>query len=445
MVKAIMRHIVVCLSMLLSGNLYAQGVFSTVTVNKSEVYLGEAIEMTVSVYTPTWFTRGVDIGNIQINGAFSVYFRSVSTSRKINGQTYAGVQLIYNLFPYEQADVVIPALSFEVETPNVGGYKGINRKVSTKEKVVRLKPIPPDVDRDRWMVTTSFRVREKWSGSLTSVKVGDVLERTISRNAANTVGELLPPLVEDSIAGVSQYPERPEVKTNKTKTTISASRTDAIRYLFEEEGAVVIPAVEFIWWNPWQKKFLKRTLPERTINVATNPDLGIVKSIKASLEAETLQAQVDEVEPVPPTFLGLGWKQWLLILVAAFLLGYILNRALRRLIAALKEKRAAYKETEAYAFSRFMKATRKGNGYKALDALYVWLSALLPENPTMRELAAQVEDKDVIEEIQRIEAAIAGAESRVIPVELNVWKRARKAYLSKKKDQPKDQMWINPE
>ncbi len=134
MVKRYLGYMITLVLFFISSHFFAQGVFSTVSANKSQVYVGEPVAITVSVYTPTWFTQGVDIGNLTVNGAFTVYFRSVSTSRKIKGQTYAGIQFIYNVFPFEEQDIVIPALNFEVESPNVGDYKGIKKKSSVQRK-----------------------------------------------------------------------------------------------------------------------------------------------------------------------------------------------------------------------------------------------------------------------------------------------------------------------
>ena len=64
---------------------FSQGhLFSDVKLNQGSVYVGQPVKVTVLVYTSTWFTRGVDPGNIKVNGAFTVYFRSVSSSKQIN-------------------------------------------------------------------------------------------------------------------------------------------------------------------------------------------------------------------------------------------------------------------------------------------------------------------------------------------------------------------------
>ena len=81
-----------------------------VSFNKGSVYVGEPIEVSVTVYSSTWFTEGVDPGNIKINGAYTVYFRSLSTSKKFGNKLYAGVTLFFNVFPYNEENVEFPFL-----------------------------------------------------------------------------------------------------------------------------------------------------------------------------------------------------------------------------------------------------------------------------------------------------------------------------------------------
>ena len=232
----------------------AQKLWTTVTMDRSSVYVGQPVQVTIAAYTSTWFTRGVDPGNIKVNGAFSVYFRPVSVSIVEKGQTYAGVELKYLVFPYRDEDVVFPSLDITVETPPDGGYKGVERTLKTEAKPISVKPIPPGFDADTWLVSTNLTVNESWSGDRSNVKVGDVLTRTISRSASGTVSELIPPVIWDSIPDVSLYPARSSVDNQRSRTAISASRTESVRYLFEKEGTVTFPEMVLTWYNPYQSK-----------------------------------------------------------------------------------------------------------------------------------------------------------------------------------------------
>ena len=120
----------------------SQTVWSEVNLNKQAVYVGEPVEVSITVYTSTWFTRGIDPGNIKVNGAFTVYFRPVTTSFQRDGQNYAGVQLIYNVFPYSEKDIVFPSLDIAVETPPEGDYKRLdpNRRDQANARCLNNQP-----------------------------------------------------------------------------------------------------------------------------------------------------------------------------------------------------------------------------------------------------------------------------------------------------------------
>ena len=81
------KHIIILLLLFQAAIVFAQNnVISEVSINRKSVYVGQPVEVSVGIFTPTWFTQGVNFGNIKVNGAFTVYFRSVSTSKKINGK-----------------------------------------------------------------------------------------------------------------------------------------------------------------------------------------------------------------------------------------------------------------------------------------------------------------------------------------------------------------------
>jgi len=428
----------------MSSHFYAQGVFATVTSNKNQVYVGEPVAITVSVFTPTWFTQGVDIGNLAVNGAFTVYFRSVSTSRKIKGQTYAGIQFIYNVFPFEEQDIVIPALNFEVESPALGGYKGIRRKVQSKEKVIKIKPTPPEIDRDQWFVTGGMTVRENWNGNLKTVKVGDVLERRITRYTRNTVAELIPPILWDSMPSVSEYPIRPKVNTKKTRTDISATRTDGVKYLFEEAGEIVLKDMEFSWWNPYQKKFLKRTIKGRTIKVLPNPDLGILRTIKDSLAIKQEILQTEDTESQAKTYFGFSLKQFIALIVVFCIVLYFLFRFLLNLRRTLINKRAAYIVSEPYAFHRFLSDANSDDPSKYIPVLYRWIGHLNLNEPTLRELALASGSKELLSEIEAIEAVLKDKNGNPLTMNRKLWRQTRNKLLKVQTEAPPGRDWINP-
>jgi len=412
---------------------WAQGhLFTETKVNKSNVYVGEPVEMTVSVFTSTYFTKGVDLQNIKVNGAFTVYFRSLSTSRQINGKTYAGVELFYNVFPYDDKDIVFPSLEITVETPDDGGYKGVTRVVKTNTKKIRVKPVPAGFSRSEWLVTSGLRVQESWSGDLTNVKVGDVLTRKISRNASGTVSELIPPINWDTIPGISLYPFRSDIENNKTKTAISASRSDVIRYLFEKEGEVIIPSMELTWWNPVQNKLYKRTLKERKIRVAQNLDLGMIASIRDSLEAVQQNSMINEADEDTFTFFGISPKVFITITLICVLMAYVLLKAILIFVAWLKKRKEQYHRSEAFYFQQFKNAISKKEPMDIVQSLYRWIDELKLEEPTAECFIRRYGTSELAKDIHIIQNQFEQANSK-IRLDLNQWGIARKNYLKQRK------------
>ncbi|WP_229239718.1 BatD family protein [Echinicola soli] len=366
---------------------FAQTLWSEVQLSKRRAYVGEPVQVTVRVYTSTWFTKGVDPGNIKVNGAYTVFFRNVSTSTSRNGKTYPGVEMIYHVFPFANKDVRFPAVEIAVESPADGGYKGKPHTVTTKERVIEVRPIPPGFDMSSWLVSSDLSVRQEWSADLKDVKVGDVIQRRIIRNADNTVPQLIPPVAWDSLPGVSQYPGRSDVQNIRTKTAIGAVRTEVTRYLFEKQGEVEIPEMVFTWWNPRQQQLYKRTLPSVKVLVKPNPDLGMLETLKDSL----LTAQKAEVsaaeEKAPLTFLGLSPEKLVAIIVLMAISFYFLMKFLPRLVKRYQEKRQRYLRSEPYFFDQFKRAAKNGESKKGLNALYRWIDQLGLQEPTLQYFA----------------------------------------------------------
>jgi len=437
--------LVAILLFLNSGPVFSQQLFSEVSLDKSAVYVGEPVEVKISVFTSTWFTRGLDLGNIKVNGAFTIYFRPVSTSVVRDGQTYSGVELIYNVFPYGEKDLVFPSLDIVVETPPEGDFKGVRRVVKSAEKRIRVKPVPAGFSQDDWLVSTRLSISDNWQGDLKNVKVGDVLIRQITRSAQGTVSELIPPVQWDSIPGVSLYKTRSTVENNKTRTDISALRTESMRFLFEQEGEVILPALVFNWYDPVLKQLFKRTLNEITIKVQPNPDLGVLESVRDSLllaEAEAMQ-EANQEEAI--SFLGLSPGRFAMVLILGVLLSYVLWLLLRRLARLMQSRREAYRDSEAYYFHSFKKAARGKDSKTIIQALYRWIDELNLKEPSIGYFAKKYGTRGLQEEVVRMtEDGVKPQAS--LELAISEWKKARKNFRAADTDQSKGRMkgWINP-
>ena len=422
---------------------FSQRIWSNVTLNRTSAYVGQPVEVTIEVFTSTWFTSGIDPGNIQVEGAFTVYFRPVSQSIRVEGNTYAGVKLIYQVFPYSNESLVFPSLKLTVESPPEGQYKGVERVLTTEEKVITVIPIPADFDGDQWLVATGLSVNDRWSDNTIEIKVGDVLTRTIARTANGTVSELIPPFEYDSIAGVSQYPSRSQVQNHKTKTSIYATRTETMRYLFTEEGKIIIPAKTVYWFHPYREKLYKRTLPEREFTVMPNPDLGIMASIRDSLDATLPTEIVEQPASEKKEILGLSLPQFIALALVLLLVAWKLAVWLGRLITYFKQRRSRYLYSEKYYFRQFLKAIRSKQLKSIHNALYQWLDHLNLKEPSAKFFSDQLGMAEIENEVQKLHQNLADNKTN-LDLKPSVWTKGRKLFFANSSGNLPKNDWINP-
>ncbi|WP_084421452.1 BatD family protein [Algoriphagus vanfongensis] len=433
--------LLLALTLLSAHSLRAQSLFSQVSLDRKEAFVGQPIQVTISVYTSTWFTRGLSPQNLKVEGAFTAYFRPVSVSTTQNGKTYAGVKLIYNVFPYTDEDIEFPALDIEVETPAEGDFKGVKKVVKTEAQTIKIKPIPSKFSAAQWLVASDLTVAQNWKGSTRQMKVGEVLERSITRNAYGTVPELIPPVEWDSIPGVSLYPMRSEMANTNTETNISSRRVEKMRYLFEKEGTVTIPEQVFSWYNPARNQLYKRTLPAVEIEVIPNPDLGMLATVRDSLEINQQEMLEEEKADLPLTILGMSPKKFALVIALILLLAFVMILLLKRIFRIVQARRKTYLQSEAFYFSQVKKASKSGDRKAFIQALYGWIDHLELEEPSLASFVASYGNSELRKEVELLENQLREKRFSGISSFSN-WDKARVRYS--KRDTPIQDFWINP-
>jgi hypothetical protein len=447
MVTGRRTYLLIILLIVIGQGVFAQGhLFSKVNVNSKSVYVGQPVEVTVSVHTSTWFTKGVDPGNIKVNDAFTLYFRSVSSSEIINGKTYAGVEMIFNVFPYTDEDIVFPSLEINVETPDEGTSKSVSRTIKTNPITIKVKQVPVKSYRDEWMVSPGVSVTENWSGNLKKVKVGDVLERTVSREVQWLVAELIPPIIWDTVAGVSIYPSRAEVKNNKSKTAISASRTDGVKYLFEKEGEIEIPELVISWWNPQINKMQKRTLKKVLINVQANPDLGMLESIRDSLSILAQSGEEQTNEKAAFSVLGFSLKQLIVLAFILLLVFYVIYKLYSPLKNAWIKKREKYINSELYFFRKFQHSLKHKDANLAANRFYRWLDQINIKESTIAYFVQTYGTEQLIQQYKML-VDRKNMDTKISFVfNRKAWNESRKKFIKAQKNTEikSNIFWINP-
>lgn len=332
-------------------------VFATAKLDRSSVYPQQPIKASITVYTETWFTKPLDIENIQVANAFVVPFkRTLSAMRQVNGKKYASLEFYYLIFPYQQGSYTFPEIRLNVESPPVGDYKGQSVQVNTKSLPFEVKEQPNAFTGASWFVAIDVSISQKWNKPVNDFKVGDVVERTIQIDAKGTLPNFIPDLIIEEEDYATIYKKSPQLEDKRSTQSANGLKSETFLYLFSEPGKFTIPETRVDWWNPFASKAYFKVLPAQEITVADNPDLGMLATLQDSLSQVQVLDDGQEVKV-------LSWWEayWKYFIAAPFfvLILYHLLKFLLKKIKAIEEIREKTKSSEAYAFRQLEKENAK--------------------------------------------------------------------------------------
>ncbi len=227
-------------------------------------------------------------------------------------------------------------------------------------------------------MASNLTITQKWSVSLNDAKVGDVIQRSISRFAGGTLSEFLPETKFDSIYGISIYPKRAQVKTNKSRTGVSSQRIETVNYLFEKEGEITLPAITYVYWNSSNKKFYQKQIDSIQILVKPNADLKMLASIKKSLQNE----KIEDTSEKRQAFLifGLSPLEFLKYVLITLVGLIIVIKLVKYLVEYIRIKRVNCLNSEQYAYKQLKKALLKGDHNSYFRTTNLWLKKLNTSN-----------------------------------------------------------------
>ena len=368
--------------------------FARVRSNTQEIYVKQPVKVSITVYTATWFTQPLDMGNIQVPNAFVLPFkRTQSAIQYVNKKKYATIEFFYLIFPYQSGELTIPTMNIIAETPPEGDYKGQRINLKTKPITIKVNPVPAGVDVQNWLVANDATISERWNRPLTNLKVGELIERTITIRASGTLPAFIPPLHLDQPEWAGIYPREPELKDTRTNTGANGILIQRYRYLLEKEGTFEVDPVSISWWNPHlQKKYNRETKPT-SLTVLPNPDLGILATMRNSLSI--IQPSVDASDS-DEDFLILGLNLYQAALLVILLGGviFLIIPLIGFVKKRIRQKKSAYQLSERLYFHQLLKASESGQ-QDTLNALYLWLLSLNQEAYTLESIKAQLSNSTI--------------------------------------------------
>lgn len=345
--------------------------YAKIELDNRNIYVQQPFKVTFTVLTATWYTEPLDFQDLQMPNAFIIPFsRTIPGMFDVNGKQYAGLQFYYIVFPYKPGTYTIPPIKIIATTPPKGSSESRKITIATQPAKFVVKPIPNNY-KGEWMVAKDVAITERWSRSLRNLKVGDVIERTVTENAKGTLPQFIPELKADTMNGASVYPQDASLKDTRDDNDANGMRTQTFTYLLEKEGDLVLPAMAVKWWNPYRHRTYQRHTRSIKIHVAANPNLGILATLKDSLAATKPLATVEEEKSKGPYLIyGIPWYWFTLYALAALFVLYLLVKIISSIYKAIHRRRQQYKSSEIYWFRKFEHSSLQFP--ELLKRLYAW-------------------------------------------------------------------------
>ncbi|QZE12820.1 BatD family protein [Halosquirtibacter laminarini] len=414
----------------------AQKPFAKASIDRSLVYTQQPIKLTIKVYSPRWFTQGLELQSLKIKDAFIVPFTQTIASKEVlNRHSYSVLSFFYLVYPYKTGKNVIPAVPVTAYIPMGNAYKETKVVLNTPTIHFTTKTQPSE---DSKLVSTRVYISDRWSKPFSSLKTGDVLEREITTTAYGTIPNFIPSIEMKPVdfARIYNTSNTTQQNINKESGIVISKRVQKFSYLFTEDGKYTMPGAEIKYFNPYLGVYKERKSTQSPITIQPNDQLGIVASMADSLAQQQATMKVQEPKiPLKRRIIQaiVHYKWYILgVVVLLFAFKYII-RAIRKIVQYIQERRRKYLISEKRAFKLLLKEN-DSNYKRYLMQLYYWMYRL-PKKEVSIILLAKKQKNSTIEEMhQQLFAAKYGGKKTTIKHHFQyALKKLRKSIFYKKK------------
>lgn len=337
----------------------------------TEAWIGERLVITVELFSPAYFADTPSFYLPRVSGAVLMKASEAPVLRTeaIDGHEYTVQRHEVLAFAQRPGTIEIPPIGVRF---SVSGEMPAEIRDSTPELQFVAKIPPGTEDLSAFVTTPSLSVSETWDDQPKKARVGDAFTRTITIEASDVPGMLLPVIQPLPPDGIRSYLRDPLVDDSNVRGVMTGRRTQTISYLCESTGRFTLPDQRIYWWDPNQQLLHEEVIPGFSFSVAAAPAERAKRLIALGLMLTAL--------------LGIAW----------------LKRD--RIWAAWRATREKIQTSERSRFRRLMMACSANDAPKTLRALYAWRRSLELDESSRPDSA----DGKLSAAIRQLESSVYG-------------------------------------
>ena len=212
-----------------------------------------------------------------------------------NGQSYGSFEQRYAIFPAQSGLLTIPSDSVTASVRVLDGISTSRKtvRVSTEQKRITVKPIPPEYPVDKpWLPAIALTATQRFEPSLIKdFGVGDTLQRTVDIRVIGNSGASLPPIklaLPDT--QFKSYPQPTQISDNAVGDNLVGSRVETLDIVPIVPGALGLPGTDITWWNTDTESLMTTSLDDRALIVVGDAIATVQPSTPATQSTEPVEA-----------------------------------------------------------------------------------------------------------------------------------------------------------
>jgi hypothetical protein len=332
------------------------------------VVAGSEVKLVVDCLTTTWFAEAPDWPVVAVPGAIVDLpdEQAENLHEVINGVPWYGVSRAYRIAPQTAGAINIAPFNITVHP---GGTNASAKLTTPALKLVATVPAGAE-GMSVFFPTQKLTVTQKIEPSLSDLKVGGSLTRTITQNASGTEAMLIPPVNFSDIEGLKRYPKPAAIKNivQDRAGLVAGERTDTVTYVINQRGHFKLPPVTVEWWNTTTQKREAIVLPAVSFAASTAKERPLF-DIPVDALSKGGAHRIIVIDRWQALMLSLG-----LIFVLAMVWAYprLVIRYKRAKVALIAAKKR-YADGDAPAWRALRSTVRKGSLQYTIPALYKWM------------------------------------------------------------------------
>lgn len=397
-----------------------------VETSKDTGYVQEQIIATLRLYT-TVGLNGIDVQPLQIKDALVVQLDEKQYQTKISGRPGAVVETRYAIFPQQSGELIIPSMLYQVSVASgqrdlwdrfYGNSQNNILRLRTDEQRINVLPAPASVASGEWLPASNVSLSEHWSESISSLKIGEPVTRSITIKADGITASQIHPLQLDPTDGLTFYNDQAQNDDQKSANGVTGSRIETIAIVPTKAGHFTLPEVKVNWWDTKSNSMRTATLPAVHLSVglgdmtqapATPVDESEqATSVDINTDLSSIQAQQPPIQERTPLWLYV--TNLLTLLVAAFfaLRFWQKQRELAAIYATGNEEKNTHSQSENEAWNNFKRKLAEKELTELRKALINWGQAYWKNAAitSLQIVSAQVQDPRLTEELRKLDEAI---------------------------------------